>query len=77
MLKSKHTSCEACAFALFIEGVREALRGSQDLLVCGFEGLAKKLQGTCMRCSHPCCEPHPAETSNTGCQHCWWQEWQF
>lgn len=59
MMKSRHTSCEAGAFALFIEGVREALRGSQHLLVGGFEGLAKKLQGASMCGSHPCCEPHP------------------
>ena len=55
------TSSEGGDLALLIEGIREALGSSQHLLVCWLEGLLEELQGTNMGCSHPRCEPNPAE----------------
>lgn len=56
------TSSEGCDFALFIEGVRKALGGSQHLLVGWLEWFLEEFEGTNMCGSHPCSEPDSAKT---------------
>lgn len=59
------TSSEGCDLALFVEGVRQAFRRSQHLLVGCLDSLLEELEGTTVCRSHSCSEPHPAKAHDS------------
>lgn len=54
------TSSERCDFALLVEGVGEAFRSAQHLLVSGWEAFLEKFQRAIMGGCDSGGEPHPA-----------------